>query len=147
MSETSDNVNNNESAQVVSQKRILVLTAFVVIAGSLLCLIFADGLFTIGFLIGGILSFVNFYWLKMSLKKIFEGITPIEEDEEFIKPRFLSLRYVFRYIFLGIVLYLIWMTKLIPIVAVLIGMFSFAAAILIEAVIILIKSVFFRKEI
>lgn len=147
MSETSDTNNSNESAQVISPKRILILTAFVVIAGSLLSLIFANGKFAIGFFIGGILALVNYYWLKTSLKKVFDAITPIEEDEQFVKPRFLGARYIFRYIFLGIILYLIWMLKLIPIVAVLVGMFSFAAAILLEAIIILFKNVFFKKEI
>ncbi len=146
MSEASESL-NNESAPAISHRRILILTALVVLAGSLLSLIFASGKFSAGFLIGGILSFINYYWLKTSLKKIFDSIAPIEEDEEFVKPRFLTARYIFRYLFLGIVLWLVWMTKLVPIVAVLLGMFSFAAAILIEAFIILFKNVFFRKEI
>ncbi len=147
MSETSDTQNYNDSAEVISPQRILILTALVVVAGSLLSLIFVNGNFAVGFFIGGILALVNYYWLKTSLKKVFDAITPIEEDEEFIKPRFLGARYIFRYLFLGIILYLIWMLKLIPIVAVLVGMFSFAAAILFEAIIILFKNVFFKKEI
>ncbi len=71
MSETTTNNETNDSAQVISPKRILILTALAVIVGSLLSLIFANGHFAIGFLIGGILSLVNYYWLKVSLRKGF----------------------------------------------------------------------------
>lgn len=149
MSETSDNNMNIEPAPVISHTRILILTAFVVIAGSLLCLIFADGRFTIGFFIGGILSFVNYYWLKISLKNAFGNVVVSESEEQELaeKPRFLTARYIFRYFFLGLVLYIIWMTKLVPIASVLLGLVSFAMAILIEAVILIFNNVFFKKEI
>ena len=88
MSETSDTQNYNDSEEVISPKRILILTAFVVVAGSLLTLIFVNGNFAVGFFIGGLLALINYYWLKTSLKKVFQVIAPIKEDEEFVKPRF-----------------------------------------------------------
>lgn len=145
MSEISDN--NNQSAQIISLKRILILTVLAVTVGSLLSLIFVNRHFAIGFFIGGILSLVNYYWLKTSLKKVFEKVVPAQDGEEVEKPRFVTARFIFRYLFLGFVLYLIWMTKLVPIAAVLVGLLSFAAAVMVESVIIIFNNVIFKKEI
>jgi hypothetical protein len=130
-----------ESLVPLTHRRILIVMAAVAISGSLLGLIFVSRLFGLGVFIGGILSFVNYYWLKFSLKKIFEQAVGGE------KPRFLGLRYLFRYIVLGVVLTIVFLTETIPVVAVIAGLASFAIAIIIEGFIRIFLSFYKKKEV
>jgi len=125
----------------LTHRRILIVMAAVAISGSLLGLIFISRPFGLGVLIGGILSFVNYYWLKFSLKKIFAQVADGE------KPRFLGLRYLFRYIVLGVVLTIVFLTETIPVVAVIAGLASFAIAIIIEGFIRIFLSFYKKKEV
>ena len=125
----------------LTHRRILIVMATVAILGSLLGLIFVSRLFGLGVFIGGVLSFVNYYWLKFSLKKIFEQAVGGE------KPRFLGLRYLFRYLILGAVLTIVFLTETIPVVAVIAGLASFAVAIVIEGFVRIFSSFFKQKEV
>ncbi|MGI8849104.1 MAG: hypothetical protein ACR2HT_02930, partial [Pyrinomonadaceae bacterium] len=62
------------------------------------------------------------------------------------KPQFLATRYFLRYVSFGAVLTIVYLTEIVPVVAVLLGLASFALAIIIEAVIRLFSSVF-KKEV
>lgn len=130
-----------ENLVPLTHQRILIVMAAVAIAGVLLGLIFVSRQFGLGVLIGGILSFVNYYWLKFSLKKIFERAA------DGGKPRFLGLRYLLRYLILGAVLMVIFLTKTIPVVAVIAGLASFAVAVVVEGFIRIFLSFYNRKEI
>jgi hypothetical protein len=125
----------------LTHRRILIVMSAVAISGSLLGLIFVSRSFGLGVFIGGVLAFVNYYWLKFSLKKIFEQAVGGE------KPRFLGLRYLFRYVVLGAVLTIVFLTETIPVVAVILGLASFALAIVIEGFIRIILSFFKKKEV
>jgi len=133
--------NEQENLVPLTHQRILIVMAAVAILGSLLGFVFVSGLFGLGVLIGGILSFVNYYWLKRSLKKIFEQAVDGE------KARFLGLRYLFRYLVLGGILLIVFLTKTVPVAAVILGLASFAIAIMIEALIRLFASFFKKKEV
>ncbi|MEO6589983.1 MAG: ATP synthase subunit I [Pyrinomonadaceae bacterium] len=130
-----------ENLVPLTHQRILIVMAAVAMVGVLLGLIFVSWQFGVGVLIGGILSFVNYYWLKFSLKKIFERAVAGE------KPRFLGLRYLFRYLILGAVLTIVFLTEIIPVVAVIAGLGSFAVAIVIEGIIRIFSSFFKKKEV
>jgi hypothetical protein len=125
----------------LSHRRILIVMGAVAVFGSLLGLIFVSQQFGLGVFIGGVLSFVNYYWLKFSLKKIFEQAIGNE------KPKFLGFRYLFRYLILGIVLTIVFLTETIPVVAVIAGLSSFAVAIVIEGFIRIFSSFFRKKEV
>lgn len=143
MSETSDIITDEqETPPPLPHTRILFLTAVCVVIGSILSYIYADLRFAIGFLIGGVLSIVNYYWLKISLKKVFERINGGAE-----KPKFLAGRYILRYGFLGLVLMIVYLTKTVPVVAVLLGLVSFAFAIFLEGLIRLFTVLFNKKGI
>ena len=133
--------NEQENLVPLTHQRILIVMAAVAILGSLLGFVFVSGLFGLGVLIGGVLSFVNYYWLKRSLKKIFEQAVDGE------KARFLGLRYLFRYLVLGGILLIVFLTKTVPVAAVILGLASFAIAIMIEALIRLFASFFKKKEV
>ncbi len=142
MSENSQPIaEEQENFVPLTHRRILIVMGTIAAFGSLLSLVFISWQFGLGVFIGGILSFVNYYWLKFSLKKIFEQAVGGE------KPRFLGLRYLFRYLILGVVLTVVFLTETIPVVAVIAGLSSFALAIVIEGFIRIFSSFFKKKEV
>lgn len=125
----------------LSHQRILAVMAIAAAVGSLLSFIFVSWRFGIGVLIGGVLSFVNYYWMKVSLKKIFDRAVLGE------KPRFLAARYISRYVVFGIILAVVYLTKIVPVVSVIVGLASFAAAIVIEGFIRIFSANYNQKDI
>ncbi|HEY0430130.1 MAG TPA: ATP synthase subunit I [Pyrinomonadaceae bacterium] len=141
MSEEADNNQvRPETVTPISNRRILWMMAMVVIFGSLASFIFVSTRFGTGFFIGGVLSFVNYYWLKTSLKKMF-----VETADGEHKPHYSAARYISRYFTLGAILTVIFLTHTVPVESVIFGLASFAFAIMIEAF-IRIFSFFFRRE-
>jgi len=141
MSEFPDSSQIEQSTPALSHRRILVTMAAVTIFGSLAGFIFVSSEFGSGIILGGILSLINYWWLKVSLKKLFDAAiahgTP---------PRFLAVRYFARYATLGVILTIVFLTHTIPVVAVIAGLASFALAIVIEGFIRLFSSFFNSKE-
>ena len=127
-----------DAAPTISHRRILWAMLFVAIGGSLLGLAFVSMVFGAGVLLGGILSLVNYFWLKNSLRGVFERAVAGE------KPRFLATKYFLRYAAFAVILLAVFLTKTLPIIAVLLGLASFAFAIIVEAFILLISS-FIKK--
>ena len=136
MSEDSEQTTEEQEStvQTLSHRRILTLMAFAALLTSIAGFIFGGIDFGIGVLIGGALSLVNYYWLKRSLKQVFDSAIAGE------KPQFLAGRYILRYVTFGAVLTVVYLTKAVPVVAVLLGLASFALAIIFEAFIRLFKS-------
>ena len=130
-----------DTVQPITHRRILWVMAVCVAVGTILSFVLSSWQFGLGFLIGGILSFINYYWLKLSLKKVFDSA---EADE---KPRISATRYMLRYVVFGGLLVLIYLTKIVPVAAVILGLASFAFAILIEAFIRVFSSFFNKKDI
>ena len=142
MSEASDNITTEQPATPsISHRRILWTLGAVTIIGGLAGFIFDTWQFGLGFFFGGILSFVNYYWLKISLKRMFDNVT---ENGE--RPRFLAVKHFGRYLTLGVILAIVFLTKVVPVVAVVLGLASFAIAILIEGLILVFSSFFKSKE-
>ena len=129
------------TVETLSHRRILTEMAAVIVFGAAGSFIFVSAIFGIGVLIGGSLSLVNYYWLKQSLKSIFEQAAAGE------KPQFLGARYFLRYLTFAVVLAVVYLTKTVPVIAVLSGLASFALAIIIEALFRLFSSFFNTKEI
>jgi len=140
MSENSEQT-AEQTIQTLSHRRILTIMAAVIVVSVLLGFIFVSSFFAVGVLIGGILSFVNYYWLKQSLKRIFDRAVIGEQ------PRFLATKYFLRYIVFGIILAIIYLTKTVSVAAVLLGLGSFAFAIVIEGFIRLFSGLFKKREI
>ncbi len=142
MSEDSEPVIEERNVQELSHKRINILMIVTAFLGSLASFIFVSPSFGIGVLIGGILSLINFYWLGKSLKGIFEKVV---RDGE--KPPFIGANYIFRYLVFGLALTIVYITHVVPIVSVLLGLLSFAVAITIEGFIRLAANFSNKKEI
>ena len=140
MSEDLDNV-LTEQPTPISHRRILWTMGLVAVVASIAGFIFVSWQFGLGVILGGFLSLVNYYWLKVSLKRLFDNAIAHGE-----KPRFLAVRYFTRYLMLGGALVVIFLTKTIPVVAVILGLSSFALAIVIEGLIRLFSSFFKSRE-
>ncbi len=142
MSEPSDSITTEPTATPsISHRRILWTLAAVTIIGGLAGFIFESAQFGLGFFFGGVLSFVNYYWLKISLKRIFDNVTAHGE-----RPRFLAIRHFGRYLTLGVILAIIFLTEIVPVIAVVLGLAGFAVAIVIEGLILIFSSFFKRRE-
>jgi hypothetical protein len=109
--------------------RILKIMAILGLFGSIAGAVFISLGFGIGILVGTGLSFGNYYWLRYSLRKVFA------EAVEGEKPRLSVLRYITRYLALAAVIALIFVTGVLPIVAVILGLCSFAFAVVIDGII------------
>jgi hypothetical protein len=138
MSENSEPIESEQQIAQISHRRILRSMASVAFLGGLSGFYFVSPPFGLGVLLGGILSLVNYYWLKVSLRGIFDKVAGGE------KPRFLAAKYFLRYTAFVSILVIVFSTKVLPIIAVLLGLASFAVAIIVEALILLFSS-FFKK--
>ncbi len=141
MSDDSDNVITEQPIPPISHRRILWTMGLVAAVAGLAGFIFVSPRFGLGVILGGILSFINYYWLKISLKRLFDNALA-----DGAKPRFLAVRYFGRYLTLGAILTVVFLTRAIPVVAVIAGLSSFALAIVIEGLIRLFSSFFKSRE-
>ncbi len=119
----------------LSLSRVLVEMAVIAAIGSLIGFLFFGVKAGFGVLVGGGLAFANYYWQKQSLKAVFDRAVRGE------KTPFLALKYAGRYLVIGGVLFLIFLTDVVSIVAVVFGLAIFAIAVMVEG----IRSLFSRK--
>jgi hypothetical protein len=119
----------NEGIKELSNRRILFLMALVILVGSILGFIFVSNQFGFGALLGGILAFANYYWLKVSLKSVFAKAVSGE------RTRFLAGKYILRYLIFGLVLMFIYLSAAVDVIAVILGLASFALAVVVEGII------------
>lgn len=123
----------------LSHRRILVLMAAIIFAGAIAGFVFASASFGAGVLVGGVMSFINYFWQRNSTRAIFAQAANGE------KPMLLAVRYILRYVILGLVLWLFHATGAFPITAVVLGLAAFAFAIVVEGTIGIFTS-FNRRE-
>lgn len=130
MSEDSElSVDQTETVRPISHRRILWLMALVGVAGGIAGFAFHSFRFGLGVLIGTLLAFANYYWLKSSLRKIFAAA---ESGE---RPRMLAGKYFLRYVILAIVVAFIYVADLVPIAGLILGLAGFGFAVVIEGLI------------
>jgi len=111
--------------ETISHRGILIVMGAVVLASSIAGFIFGGKAFGAGVIFGGVLSFVNYFWLDRSTRAMFV-------DAETASTGLLAAKYIMRYFALGAVLLLIYMTGLIPVAAVILGLSAFAIAVVIQ---------------
>src|SRR5256885_11959197 len=134
MGEDIDPLTANEQTPGISHRRILFVMAGVIVAGSLTGFAFFSAEAGTGVLIGGILSFANYFWQKHSLKAIFDRVTRGKRS------RFLAARFILRYVVIGAVLGAVYFSQAVSIFAVVFGLASFATAVVIEGLISMFSS-------
>ncbi|PYS97970.1 MAG: hypothetical protein DMF63_18115 [Acidobacteria bacterium] len=127
----------DESAEIgrpPGHERILWIMAFLGVIGGIAGYALESLAFGFGILIGTALAFANYYWLKSSLRTIFDAAKSGE------RPRMLAGKYFLRYIVLGIIVAVIYITGLVPIVALILGLAGFGFAVVIEGMIRMVST-------
>jgi hypothetical protein len=89
-----------------------------------LSLILADLKFLIGILVGGSLSMFNFHLLQNSVRGLFQT-----ESNSF------AIKFFLRFVIIGLVIWGFYFLEIVSITAVLLGLSSFAAALMLEAIV------------
>ena len=112
-----------------SHERILVIMAAVGVLGGIAGAVFDSAGFGLGVVIGTALAFANYYWLKISLQKIFKAA---ESGE---RPSMLAGKYFLRYVVLALVVGLIYLTDVVPVIPVILGLGAFGFAVVIDGLI------------
>jgi len=123
-------------------RRILIIMTVLLIASIIVSLFLAEWHVTTGLMIGGLLSFANFYWLKASLGRML-GQAAAGSGE----PMSLwLLRYNLRFFSLILVIIGVYLTGIVSLAALFGGLLSLAIAVTIEGFIQLFLAVFRREE-
>lgn len=117
----------------ISHRGILVVMATVVITGAILGFALQGTRFGVGILFGGVLAFANYLWLDRSTKAIFDNAAISSAG-------WLAAKYILRYVAIGAVLLLIYLTGVLPVTAVMAGLAAFAVAVVIEGLKNIFKS-------
>ncbi len=125
----------------LSLRNVLVEMAVIVGVCAAAGFIFFSVKAGVGVPVGGAMAAVNYYWQKRSLAAIFDQAIHAE------KPRFLALRYALRYAVIGGVLLLIYLTGTVSIVAVVLGLASFALAVVIKGLRLILFPGSFKKDV
>lgn len=120
-------VRGNSSAFTITHRRILSEMAIVLAAGAIFGFVLFSARIGFGVMVGGILAFANYFWQKHSLRAIFDSAFHGR------KARFLSLKYAARYLVIGGLVGLIYISGTISIYGVVFGLSSFVIAIVLEA--------------
>ena len=118
---------DSKSIMPISHTRILAIMAVLSLMGTISGFAFVSAKFGLGVLAGSILAFVNYYWLKVSLRKVFDGAAEAGE-----KPRLNALRYFMRYAILACVVAALYATGAVDVMALILGMAGFGFAVVIE---------------
>jgi len=125
---------------MLSERRLLVTMTVILIVMIAASLFLANWDVTIGLMLGGALSFLNYYWLKSSLRSLFEKVALGTGG------KFSASFYIVRYVVIGIVIFAAARLGVASVAAMLVGLLSFAFAILLEAFIQLYLSIVNREE-
>lgn len=110
----------------ISHRRIIALMVAINVAGSALGYFFAEPGFASGILLGGAMSVASYIWLKGSMGSMISAAIQGDRRE------FQAVRFFLRYVAIGSVLFVIYLSKAFPMIAVLLGLASFAGAVIIE---------------
>ena len=123
-----------------THNRILVIMAVLGILAAVAGAVFQSISWGIGILFGIALAYANYYWLRYSLKKVFEAAAEGE------KPKISAIRYILRYLTLAAVVALIFALDILPIVPVILGMAGFGFAVVVDGIIRIFSSAEARPD-
>lgn len=108
--------------RAVSHRGILAAMAMIVVAGAAAGFVFVGSRFGLGVLFGGLLAFGNYFWLEKVTRQIFS-------PDAVRSSGILAAKYILRYLVIGGVLLLVYLTDAMPMPAVILGLSAFAIAI------------------
>jgi hypothetical protein len=124
---------NEPANPSISHSRLLIEMAVLIALGTIAGSIFGGIRFGLGVLFGGGLAFLNYFWLKRSTAAIFEKA--ISGDPV----RFLPIRFISRYVAIGLVVLAIHFSGAMPAAAVILGLAAFAFAVVVDGLLRIFK--------
>jgi hypothetical protein len=125
----------SEPVALISHSGILIVMAVLIVAGATAGFIFGGRFWGLGVLFGGILSFANYLWLERSTRAIFN-------QTAIATTGMLAAKYILRYVAIGLILLLVYLTGSLPIAAVILGFAAFAFAVVIQGLKNIVSSSF-----
>jgi len=115
---------DNQTTVELSIFRSMIAAVFIaVILGAIL----APWRFTAGLMLGGVLSLLNYHWLRTSIAGIFN----IDVDAQ--KPQARASRYILRYFVIGVISVAAYQLQLVSLQATIVGLCAFVPALFVEA--------------
>lgn len=105
-----------------------------------LSLLFMPYTFTLGILLGGLISIANYYWLYLSLRKVFRQLSDGVRTA-------VMVRYYIRFAVTGVVLYLVITMTIADVIGLLVGLSVVVLNIIVSAVIEVLKTNMNTKEV
>lgn len=128
MGENIDPLVTDSKTERLSHRGILVSMGLIVLVGAFIGYAFQGLRFSLGIVIGGLLALGNYLWLDRSTRAIFDTAASTGPHSA----AWLAVKYILRYMVMGAVLLLIYLTDAFPVTAVIAGLGAFAAAVVIE---------------
>ena len=113
-----------ETVEVISHRGILIAMAALIAIGAIAGFAFGGVRWGFGLIFGGALAFGNYLWLERSTRQIFTGSSA--------SAPLLSLKYIARYFAIGAILLAVYLTDAFPVAAVIVGLASFAFAVVLQ---------------
>ncbi len=127
MGEDFDPLTTESDVRPISHRGILISMLVLVLAGAAAGFLFGGGSAGFGVIFGGVLSFANYFWLERSTRAIFDQTAVASTG-------ILAAKYILRYAAVGFVLLLVYWTNAFPVAAVILGLASFAFAVVIQGI-------------
>ena len=112
----------------ISHRRLMAEMAGVVVVATIAGLVYGGVRFGGGVIFGGVLAFLNYLWLTRVIAGIFEKAVAGGQA------RFLSLRYILRYVVIGAILLAVYCSDVVPVAAVILGLAAFAFAVVFDGI-------------
>lgn len=140
MGEETQPTQGPRDAAEISHRRILFEMAAITIVAAVIGAVFGSAGFAVGVLFGGLLAFGNYFWLRRSTGSLFERVAAGGTTG------WPAVGFLLRYIAIGLVLLGIYFSKVLPVAAVILGLASFALAVVVDGTISIFRSTF-KKEI
>ncbi len=103
-------------------RAMIAIVSLAVIAGAIL----APWRVTTGLLLGGVLSILNYHWLRTSI----EALLSVANEK---RPRVKLWRYIFRYFVVGAIVLAAYGLQIVSLPATIIGLCAFVPALFVEA--------------
>jgi len=104
--------------------RVMIVTVVLAVIAST---VLAPWRVALGLMLGGVLSLLNYQWLRISIAAVFN----VEQSGK--RPRLRVWRFVLRYFVVGTVVFAAYKLQIVSLPATIIGLCSFVPALLVEA--------------
>lgn len=137
---TDDEQAANDTAFAALERRLWRNMAAAITTAVLGSLLVAPWRVTTGLMLGGILAFLNYHWLRTALASMFDTAGAMSP------PSWNGPRYILRYFLVGAIICAASAVNVVSVAAVIAGLCAFAAALMFEGLVQLFSVIVKREE-